>query len=131
MSNQNKDQFVTSLRGVRISLISLLLFAASVGLGEVGSRITGSEFLRWFMPYFGVGFSAWTYAFFFNRRYRFTRAKRLVLFIGLSAIGFGLIQFLFLQQESAFVRLGIVIWFLLPPIAEFILNRPILRRTPP
>lgn len=120
------------LKGIPISLIALFLLAVSLGLGELAYRFFGSEMLRWFMPYFGVAYATWTYVFFYNGGYRFReRGQRLLLFLGLSALGFLLASMIFSVPEGAGFRLVLPMVLSLPALVELVLNRPILRRTPP
>ena len=132
MNNQTVGPFQNSLRGVRSSLFSLLLFAVMIGIGELQTRWTGDTFFRWYMPYFAIAFAVWTYVFFYNGRYRFERRRvRLVLFVALSAIAYGAWLLLFPDSENPLVRILIILILSLPAIIELVLNRPILRKTPP
>lgn len=120
------------MRAVPVSLFSLLIFAMCVGTGELLARLTGDEFLRWYISYFAIAFSIWTYVFYYDAGYRIQkRSHRLAYFVALSVFGFGLWMLLFPPRENPRVTAPMILVLSLPAIVELLLNRPILRRTPP
>lgn len=132
MSTAKEDVGSPDLKGIPVSLISLLLLAASIGAGEVAGRLSGSEATRSYMVYFGVAYATWTYVFFFKGRYRFeVRTQRLLLFLALSIVGFAAAATLFPLPGGVVYRAVTVIVLSLPAVIELALNRPVFRRTPP
>lgn len=131
MSSETRD-VGSRLKGIPISLIALLLLAVTLSLGELAARISGSEMIRWFMPYFGVAYATWTYVFFYDDGYRFSsRSRRVLMFVGLSILGFGLMTWLYPVPAGAEYRLLMPIVLSIPAIIELIRNRPVFRKTPP
>lgn len=131
MSSETRD-VGARLRGIPISLIALFLLAVALGLGELLSRFTEGEMLRWFMPYFGVAYATWTYVFFYDDGYRFrSRNQRLLLFVGISIIGFAVMTWLYPVPAGAEYRFLMPVVLSIPGIIELIRNRPVFRKTPP
>ncbi len=121
-----------AIRRIPIPVFALLLVAISIGLGELGARLQGDEFPRWFSPMFGVAFAVWTYVFYFDGHYRIAdRQRRLIMFVALSAIGFALTFLFFPVPEGAGYRATVALILSVPSLVELMLGRPVFRKPPP
>ena len=129
---ENEQSVSPRLRGTSIGLISILLLAVSIGSAQLIARATGNDRLRSYFVFFGVAFAIWTYVFFYNDGYRFKhRGTRLLLFLGLSALGFLLANMFFPLEKGMAYRLATILVLCLPAVIELVINRPVFRRTPP
>lgn len=129
---ENGQSVSPRVRGTSIGVISILLLAVTVGLAQLIAGISGNERLRSYLVFFGVAFATWTYVFFYSDGYRFkSRTTRLLLFLGLSALGFLLANMFFPLEKGMAYRVATIAVLCLPAVIELVMNRPVFRQTPP